>query len=333
MCQNKGKPCPGLCANSCQPKQNHAMKIIGSEPYRYEWIEDWVKIPDTPLGRENGRTHGVIVAKDGRVFIFHQSVSSMLVYSSDGKLLSSWGNYPGAHGMTLVEEDDQEFLWLADQERSEVLKVTLDGKVVQTIPRPPYSAYSSTAYIPTWVAVNEKRHGGNGDIWVADGYGGGYVHQFDALGNYRQTLTGEEGAGRFNCPHGIVFDFRKKTPELYLADRGNHRVQVYSAAGKFIRVFGEDFLTSPDGFCFHGDLLIIPELQVRVTLCDVKDKFVGYLGNNDLVIQAPDWPEVERKLIHPGRFNSPHDCAADAAGNIYVVEHLVGGRIIKLRRL
>ena len=30
----------------------------------YEWIEGWAKIPDTASGRENGRTHGVVVTKD-----------------------------------------------------------------------------------------------------------------------------------------------------------------------------------------------------------------------------------------------------------------------------
>jgi hypothetical protein len=309
------------------------MKIIGTEPYRFEWLEDWVKIPETPSGRENGRTHGVVVAKDGRVFIFYQAVPSVLVYDFQGQLLSSWGNYPGAHGMTLVEEKGREFLWLADQGMTEVFKTTLDGEVVQTIPRPPFSAYPASPYIPTWVAVNEGRHGGNGDIWIADGYGGFYIHRFDALGNYLQTLTGEEGAGRFNCPHGIAFDPRKKSGELYIADRGNHRVQVYDGEGHFLRVFGEDFLTSPDGFSFHEDFLVIPELEVRVTLCDKNDNLITTLGENDSIKEEYNWPQVERRFIRTGYFNSPHGSAVDRTGNIFIGEWIVGGRVIKLRRL
>lgn len=309
------------------------MITIGTPPYSYSWSDHHLRIPETPSGRANGRTHGVVVSRDGRIFVFHQATPSVLCYSPDGRLNDAWGVFPGAHGMTLVEEGDEEFLWLTDEFDPVVVKCTLDGRVRMAVSRPAHPAYSSCEYRPTWVAVNSHQ-GGNGDIWIADGYGANLVHRFDAKGRHLLSLTGEEGAaGQFKCPHGIAFDPRKSAPELYIADRANRRVQVYDGEGRFLRCFGQEFLTSPDGFAFHGDTLIIPELCVRVTLCDGADNAVACLGENDHATRLPNWPEVDRSLVKPGLFNSPHGAAADRDGNLYVVEWLAGGRITKMDRL
>jgi hypothetical protein len=294
----------------------------------YRWHENVVSIPSNATRHQNGRTHGVAVGRNGHFYIFHQAVPSMLVYSVDGVLLNSWGDYPGAHGLTLVEEKGVEYLWLTDQERAVVEKTTTDGEIVSRIAPLPYARQEP--YVPTWVAVNEVRHGGNGDVWVADGYGSSRVSRFDAAGNYLSMLDGTEGSGRFKCPHGIWFDSRKRPMELYVADRGNRRVQVYDPQGKHLRTFGEDFLTSPDIFAADGDRLIVPELHGRVTILDGDDRLVCYLGRNDKVAHDLGWPD--EAPLTPGKFNSPHSANADAEGNIYVVEWRVGGRIVKLER-
>ncbi len=301
--------------------------IIESKAGRYQWHENWATVPSSA----NGRTHGAGVARDGRVFVFHQAVPSILIYSPDGKPLDSWGDYPGAHGMTFVEENGEEFLWLVDQDRSVAEKTTLGGEVRQSLAKPTHPTYETGGYVPTWAAQNEVRHGGNGDIWLADGYGSSLVHRYDAEGNYLSTLDGTEGAGRFRCPHGIWFDPRKNPSELYIADRGNQRVQVYSGEGKFLRSFGADFLTSPDGFALAGAHLVVPELYGRVTLLDGQDQFVCTLGDNDGIQDAEGWPNGTS--LEEGKFSSPHGATGTANGDIYVVEWRVGGRIIKLEKL
>ena len=293
---------------------------------QYQWNEHWVCIPDTLRLEGVGRTHGVAVSNDGRVYIFRQGRPSILVCDSRGNIVESWGEHPGAHGLTLVREGDQEFLWITDEKRCDVEKLTLNGTSVFGIPPPPYAAHE--AYVPTWVAVYEFRHGGNGDIWVADGYGSSRVTRYDAEGKFLQTLDGEEGCGRFDCPHGIYFDIRRNPGQLYIADRGNHRVQVYSENGVFLRSLGEDFLTSPDGFAVHGDRLIIPELHGRITVLDALDKLITYLGANEEVCQEPEWPDGTS--LKYGKFNSPHAAAVDPSGNIYVVEWRIGGRVVRL---
>lgn len=302
---------------------------------RYQWLDRAFQLPDTASRRADGRTHGVAVSARGQVIIFQQADPAILILNPDGTLDDAWGDrFPGAHGLTLVEEEGREFLWLTDSKTGEVVKTTLDGRTVLNLQRPELAIYARGKYAPTWVAVHEERHGGNGDIWVTDGYGTSYIHCYDKDGVYLDSINGTEGAGgAFKCPHSIFMDTRKAEAELYIADRGNRRVQVYDPEGNYKRSFGADCLTSPCAFAVSGKHLIIPELRARVTILDQADRLVGYLGDNEAVCDRYGWPNHPAHLIEAGKFNSPHGIAADQAGNLYVVEWIIGGRITKLERL
>ncbi|HLT48215.1 MAG TPA: hypothetical protein VK002_13355 [Rubricoccaceae bacterium] len=299
----------------------------------FQWVAGWGRLPDSPGTRANGRTHGVAVTADGRVVVFRQADPAVVVLEPDGTPSSTWGDrFAGAHGLTLVEEDGRELLWVTDEHSGEVAKLTLDGETVLALDPPDLPAYRAGRYAPTWVAVHERRHGGSGDVWVADGYGMSLVHRYDADGRYRMSLSGEEGAGRFDCPHAVWVDTRRAEPELYVADRGNRRLQVYDLDGTHKRTVGEGVLECPCTGVRYGDGLVVPELCARLTFLDADDRLVGYLGRNEAACALPGWPEVAPEQIRDGRFNSPHATAADAAGNLYVVEWIVGGRLTKLSR-
>jgi len=204
---------------------------------------------------------------------------------------------------------------------------------------PDLDLYQRENYCPTFVAVDEERHGGNGDIWVADGYGQSYVHRYDHAEKYLGSINVEErSAGRFNCPHAIFIDRRKTEPELYVADRANRPVQVYNLVGEFRRAFGTGFLTSPSGFVTYEDVMIVAELRARLTLLDINDNFVAYLEHNEAICTNYGWPNskdtsgeiMPTGLITPGKFNSPQCMAVDHEGNLYVAEWLIGGRFTEL---
>ena len=334
---------------------------IGSGEHTYEWISGWAKVPDTDSARTGWSHHGVVVTESGDVISYHQGDPTFMVFDKDGNLKRSWDNgFADAHGMTLVKEGNTEYLWIADNGRKrqardryeypegagkvtgKAVKTTLEGETVMKLETPGIPVYRSGDYMPTWVAVNEERQGGNGDVWVADGYAQNQVHRFSKSGEYVSSITGEGGAaGAFNCPHAIFVDRRKTDPELYVADRGNGRVQVYDLEGNYKRVFGEDFLTTPSGFATHGKLMIIAELRARLVVLDADDNPVTYLGANEAVTEVDGWPNIKDEsgvpartnLLEAGKFNSPHGMAVDADGNLYVAEWLIGGRFTKLAKV
>ena len=312
------------------------MRIGGGE-HAYQWIDNWVRLPDAQPGKEDYAHHGVVVTEAGRIMVFHEGGQAVLAFDADGNLQSSWGSeLTNAHGMTLVKDNGNEYLWMADNKSGQVVKTTLGGETVMIIERPALPIYRGGNYSPTGVAVNEERHGGNGDIWVTDGYGEGYVHRYDKAGHYVDSISGEEGqAGRLAQPHGIWIGTRRSGRELYISDRANGRVQVYDTEGNFKRVFGSDFFNprSPSGFAAVGDLLIVVELRARLTLLDADDRLVRYLGENPGVSDVEGWPDIPEDLVQPGRFNGPHSMAADSEGNLYVTELVTGGRITKLARV
>ena len=232
-----------------------------------------------------------------------------------------------------VQDEGREVLWLTDQDSGEVVKATLGGETLLQLEAPPAARSDGGAYAPTWVAVFEEHRGGNGDVWVADGYGMNHVHRYDRTGRYLGSINGEEGsAGAFDCPHGIWFDMRHGEPELYVADRGNRRLQVYDPEGAFKRSVGEGVLDCPCAGAVYGDELYVPELCARIAVLDGDDRLVRYIGRNEAVCDRPDWPDLPPRDLHPGTFNSPHSLAVGADGSLYIVEWIVGGRITKLER-
>ena len=334
---------------------------IGQGVNSYEWVDHWANIPATESAKMGWAHPGIVVTESGDVVTFHPGDPSVLVLDGAGNLKRSWDlEVADAHGMTLVKEGASEYLWIADNGRKrqfqlgydypsatvpysgQVVKTDLDGGIITTLPRPDLAIYREGNYSPTFVAVNEEHHGGNGDIWVADGYGESYVHRYNKTGEYISSINGEEGrAGRFNCPHGIFIDRRKNEPELYVADRANRRVQVYDLDGKFKRAFGSEFLSSPSGFVTHEELIVVSELRARLAILDREDKLVCYLGENEAVCSIDGWPNnkneseelVPSAMLEPGKFNSPHGMAVDGQGNLYIAEWLIGGRYTKLAKL
>lgn len=311
---------------------------IGSGDFTYTWIENWARIPDTPSGRINGRTHGAAVLPDGRVIVFCQSWPGVLFFDPSGQLIDSWGDrFLGAHGLELTRDrDGQDVLMLVDQTTCEVCKVTLGGELIQRYEAPPITDRPGGKYVPTWATLNKS----NGDVWVGDGYGGDRVYRYDGQGKYVSWIDGSEGGKAFQSPHAVKFS---PEGELWITDRSNHRIAIYDADGKLLRD-KQHLCHSPSDFAFHDGLTYVPELFTGIKIITPDLEVVADLGSNPQVKphadleswwppQAPEgWPDLAgTEHIRPGVFNSPHGIAVDPnTGDIIVVEWIIGGRITRL---
>lgn len=312
-------------------------------------------MPSTESARVGWAHTEVAFASGGELLTGHPGEPRILVFEPDGNLVRSFAvPVTEVHGLTVQEQSGDDVLWIADigskrspaknyaNERSDagggVIAVDLRGNVLQRLDKPDHPAYGQGVYAPTVAAVDRS------GIWVADGYGEGYVHRFDLGGRYIDSLSGEEpgAAGRFKTPHYVFVDRRRTEPELYVADRANRRLQVYGLDGRFRRSFGDDFMTGPTDLAVDGDrLLVVEYIDARITVLDAADNLVGYLGENKGAYERADWPNsvladgtvVRNDHLVPGKFTAAHSVAVAPNGDLFVCEFMIGGRLTKLARV
>lgn len=302
--------------------------IMGSGRHRYEWVSNWGVLPG---GKDYGNTHGgIIIDSTERVYVNTDTMDAVLMFDTDGRFIGSWGMQfaGGLHGMTLVRQCDQEFLFLTHTGRNEVVKATLDGQVLMTLPFPDTAGIYKThdQYHPTGVAVAP-----NGNIYVGDGYGLSWVHQYAPDGSYVRSWGGPGTApGQFQTPHGVLIDTRSNPPVLVVADRENRRLQIFDLDGKLLNVVTG--FRRPCGAHLQGDDLVIPELEGRVTILDKNNQVVTTLGDNP---NQSLWANnnIDRPQWQDGLFLSPHSARWDDDGNLYVMDWNFRGRVTKLRRI
>src|SRR5881409_328151 len=200
--------------------------ILGTGAYRYEVVDNWAKLPP---GREfNADVAAVGVDTQDRVYAFNRGQHPMVVFDRDGNFRRSWGEgvFRRAHGVHMAPDDT---IWLTDDGDHTVRHCTLEGTVLLTIGIPaaptPYMS-GEPFHRCTHTALSPE-----GDLYVSDGYGNARVHKFAPDGT-RLLSWGEPGTdpGQFNIPHNICCD---ADGWVYVADRENHRVQVFDGNGKY----------------------------------------------------------------------------------------------------
>ena len=333
-----------------QDKAGSRAPVMGEGAHRYEAIHDWGVLPPHIKW---GNTHGVVEDSQGNIHVHHtvhatsDSADTVVVFDRQGKFVRSWGKeFRGvAHGLHLAREGRDEFLYLTanaanpkaavqPEMQAVVVKTTLKGEVVWKIQGPPDVAQYRPAtpdappprYNPTNVAVAP-----NGDVYVGDGYGSSYINQYNAKGEYIRTFGGRgSGPGQLAEPHGNWIDTRGQTPVLVVADRRNNRLQRFTLDGTHI-----DFIPGfrlPCHFAEHNGLVVVPDLDGRVTLMDKSNALVAQLGDSNPQGKYPLRSQPRDSFI-PGRFICPHGACFDRDGNIFVVEWVEVGRVTKLRRV
>lgn len=324
--------------------------ILGEGEHRYEVHHNWPQLPD----KFNWQTtHNVAFDKAGNLYVIHEGRRdqpdhpSIFVFDPQGKYVRSFGNefQGGGHGIEVHEDNGEEFLYVTGyQQVKKFAKLSLEGEKVWERFAPMqcgmYAANEDTQPEQVWgrdrfMPTNIAFHPTNGDFYVADGYGAYAIHCYDRDANYKSTFgkPGNEN-GQFDTPHGVWIDRRKgRKPSIVVADRANDRMQWFSFDGKHLETL--DGFLLPANIDTYDDVMLVPELQARITLLDARNKVIARFGDE------PAWRENVMKMearMKPdqapaGKFLHPHDACFDADGNIFIAEWVHTGRITKLRRL
>ncbi len=287
---------------------------VSSGAYAFDVEVDWGKLPD---GWSYKEVAAVGVDAKDQVYVFTRGQHPMIVFDREGNFLRSWGEdvFVNAHGITMGPDDT---IYCTDDGDHTVRKCTLDGKVLLTLGMAgkPSSFHSGHPFNRcTHVALSPV----TADIYVSDGYGNARVHKYSPDGKLLFSW-GEPGTdpGQFNIVHNICTD---KDGYVYVADRENHRVQVFDANGKFetqwvnmSRPCGLYIDDNPNQLCYIGELGAAissnegaPGLGPRVSIYTLDGKMIARLGDT-----GPGEA--------PGQFVAPHGLAVDSRGDIYVGE-------------
>jgi hypothetical protein len=331
-------------------KKTDSPIILGSGEHRYEVIHDWPQLPDQFTWQT---THNVAVDKAGNVYVIHEGHEdkpdhpAIFVFDRDGKYVRSFGQefQGGGHGLEVHGEGGEEFLYVTGYQRlKKFAKLTLTGETVWVRRAPmesglyaqgedtqPNKEWGRNRFHPTNIAFRPD----SSDFYVADGYGAYVIHLYDKDANYKSTFGKDgKGDGEFNLPHGVWIDTRPgREPSIVVADRANARMQWFTLDGKHLETL--DGFLLPANVDTFGELMLIPDLQARITLLDGQNQVVAQLGDDAA------WRENVMKMDarkHPedcpaGKFLHPHDACFDADGNILVAEWVATGRISKLRKV
>jgi DNA-binding beta-propeller fold protein YncE len=289
------------------------MVALGTADYTYDVIENWATLPD---GWSFKEVAAVGVDAHDNVYAFNRGEHPMMVFDRNGKFLRSWGEgiFPRAHGITMAPD---ETMFCTDDGDHTVRKCTLDGKVLLTLgtsgkPSPFMSGNPFNRC--THVAIDPR----NGDFYVSDGYGNARVHKYAPDGKLLFSW-GEPGTdpGQFNIAHNIATD---KEGWVYVADRENHRVQVFDPSGKFETQWVN--MARPCGLYIdqEAELTYIGELGAAIgpnaQAIRLGPRISIYDTQGNLIARLGDQPEGE----DPGQFIAPHGICIDSRGDIYVGE-------------
>jgi len=212
---------------------------------------NWGALPE---GRVWGSTAGVDIGPDGHVWAYDRcgvntcagsNLAPIVKFDrSTGKMLASLGAgqilFP--HGLH-VDRDGN--VWVTDGQGNkegtmghQVTKFSPDGKVLMRLGRAGVPGNGSDTFNEPCDVITAA----NGDIFVSDGHSGqsenpppntnGRIVKFTRDGKYVKAWGKlGSGPGEFRTPHALALDSRGR---LFVADRGNHRIQIFDQEGKFL---------------------------------------------------------------------------------------------------
>ena len=332
------------------PLAQTGVEPINDRPNPYRTVENWARMPD---GRPWGATSAVDIDPDGvSVWVAERCGANscagsdlpvVLKFDPSGRLVRSFGAgmFIFPHG---IHVDQNGNVWVTDARAAtpqeierfpqargkghQVIKFSPEGKVLLTLGRAGVAGDPPEALNEPCDVVTAS----NGDIFVADGHSGqnpnappsamARIVKFSRDGRFLKAWGKlGSGPGEFKTPHGLAMDSRGR---LFVADRGNNRIQIFDQEGRFLaewKQFGR-----PSGlYIDKNDILYVAdsESNARQNPGWRRGIRIGSARDGSVTAFIPDPVTDPDALVTSGA----EGVAADAEGNVYGAE--VGPRGLK----
>jgi peptidylamidoglycolate lyase len=305
-----------------------------NETYRSEIL--WPQLGEKMIA---GQGSGVAIDSEGYIFYLHragypyenhQVIPEFTVIQLDadtGEVMARWGAdiFKSPHGLAIDSEDQ---IWITDVMANKIYKFSYDGELLRTygedypfymevglriknvLSRLPIPMSDLLFARPTDIVVSDS-----GDFTVSDGYRNKRIAKFNADGKQLWEINRNgSGGGEFNLPHGIAQDAKGL---IYVADRNNARIQVFSPEGQWLVSWSQPEIGRPYGIEIGQDqqLYIADGGDVLNGRLDHPQSHIVRMGLDGQVTAR--WSTWGTKV---GQLMIPHDIAVDQKGNVYVAE-------------
>ena len=310
-----------------------------------------------------GEVAGVAVnPKDGHVFVFQRgntngpaygaAAAQMLEFDKAGRFVREIGKglyaWSYAHNVRLDPEGN---IWAVDKGSDMVVKFNPAGRVTMVYgrkpeasdetahplehPKPPLPAVDGQFRQVTDIAWDSQ---GNG--YISDGYINSRVAKVSTDGRWLKSWGSYGTApGQFDTLHSIAIDAKDR---VFVADRGNRRIQVFDTEGKYLREFTIDVpVDTTKGKVVYGGET--PNAKTGSQAPGAPDALCMTPGPNPVLFVGDLYPSrvykvsLEGKVLgvygqpgrNPGEFGWIHAIACPSEDEIYVGE-LINWRVQKL---
>src|SRR5467141_2066586 len=246
-----------------------------SPELRFHSVPDFLKLPpDIHLGE----VAGVAVNSKGHIFVFSRghttgpaygaSAAHLLQFTPDGRFIREIGHnlyaWSFAHSVRIDKDDN---IWVADKGSDMVIKFNPEGRVAMVFGRKLEASDEGTEPLKhpkpslppvdgLFRQVTDMAWDSASNTYISDGYINSRIAKADKDGVWLKSW-GEPGdkPGQFNIPHSIAVDAQNN---VYVADRGNRRIQVFDADGKFLRQITIDVPFDPNARPAIGNKPVLP---------------------------------------------------------------------------
>jgi len=266
---------------------------------RYTRVDNWAQLPP---GYTWGTMSAVAIDASGNVYGFQRDdpTSKVIVFDAHGKYVKTWGegSFPYAHGMRALRDGG---IWTTDRQAQLVLKFDVNGRQLFALGRKGVAGTMEST--DAFNGASDVAMAESGDIFVSDGEGQNTrVVKFSRDGTFIKAWgTKGAGPGQLQTPHAIFID---ATRRVWVADRGNKRLQIFDQDGMFLEQMTQ--FGTPVSLFIQGTTLYVaaPAPENKVTSGTTDGKVLETIEGLD----------------------APHGIAVDAAGSIYVAQS--GGKSI-----
>jgi hypothetical protein len=320
-----------ICGHKGGFPRGQLQRVQWKQAMGYTFIYPYA-LPEGP-----GGVPAVALDSKGNLWVYKRSPAGtpqLYEFGPDHKLIRTVGDdvighAEKAHGMAIDSHDN---VWICDASLATIQEISPEGKLIRTI--------GVKGHRGDWDEAKGQRllwqpvmlaFAPSGDIYIAEGHanespndvdssdptndiGAARIIHLKADGTFVNQWFGDEvGQGKFDLTHGLAID--PTNGDVWIGDREQYRIVVYSADGKFLKTLQMHNLVCALHFDAQGNPWMASGQDGQFLKLDRNGKVLGAIGNG--------------MGIGPGQFIEASYWVFDKRGNLYAGDTSVG-RVTKM---